>query len=222
MTWARTELPELPPSDDTGDDKRVDVDGLKDEYKEDPQEIMDLYKQAKVTPPKHIQDKIAAIKQKEQEERERELAEQQQAEGEPGEQNQAEKEAPAEVEPEEAEEKQEEAEEEKEEENPEEEPPVEDEDYGIEEANYLQRRPHPSFRDQHETENNFIAMLNKANNITGCIVTPGLVYGFGESQLCNLFKNIWLEKVDKAPLYYGGHKRVIPTIHTLDLALLIH
>lgn len=36
MTWARTELPELPPEDETGADKRVDEDTLINEFEAEP------------------------------------------------------------------------------------------------------------------------------------------------------------------------------------------
>lgn len=53
--------------------------------------------------------------------------------------------------------------------------------YGLEEKDFVTRRPHPQFRAQYEAENQLIKTLEKSQNLTGCIVTPGIIYGHGES-----------------------------------------
>lgn len=65
-------------------------------------------------------------------------------------------------------------------------------------------------------------MLKQNENLTGAIITPGIVYGYGETCLFKLFKKIYNDELKKAPIYYGGNNRIIPFVNALDLALLIH
>ena len=66
------------------------------------------------------------------------------------------------------------------------------------------------------------AALARSESVSGAIVVPGLVYGYGETAMTGLFKRIYRGEVEKAPLYAGGHGRTVPFVHALDLALLIH
>lgn len=95
-------------------------------------------------------------------------------------------------------------------------------EYGIQEADFANRRPHPQFRDTFEAENTLVRGLQDAQNVTGAIVTPGIIYGHGETVLTELYKRIYRGTAPQAPLYYGGHQRILPFVHALDLALLVH
>lgn len=97
-------------------------------------------------------------------------------------------------------------------------PPIPD--YGLSERDFKQRQPHSRFLKEYEAENEIVDILSRGN-VDGCIVTPGIVYGFGETVMASLYKRFYLEQLSKAPLYFGGHQRVLPFVHALDLALLV-
>lgn len=165
MTWARTEVPDK--VEEEADPNLVEADDLPDEKAMEPQEVLDLYKAAKVAPPQWVIEKIKEIKRKERLEKIEELK----AEGKLEEAEELEEKSeedplkpPAE---ENGEEKQEEEkeEEENEDENPEPTPEELDEqlqkltEYGVQEASFATRRPHPQFREAYEAENVIVKTL---------------------------------------------------------------
>jgi adenylate kinase len=56
--------------------------------------------------------------------------------------------------------------------------------------------------------------------ISGHIVCPGLIYGFGEDILNFHLRSAWLGDPHQLP-YIGEGDNVIPTIHVKDLVVLI-
>ncbi|KAH0577183.1 Dpy-30 motif-containing protein [Spironucleus salmonicida] len=220
MTWARTELPPL--GEQEPDPLDEDEDTLPNEKEMEPEEVAELYKQAKQETPQWILDKIKEIKRKKREEEE-------------GEEEAVEEEAPSNPEPvedaaKEPEEDQETPEEPEEDLEELEDLEVPDEEelllalptYGITEQDFQNRRPHPDFRAHLAAENNIIQILSTSENLTGAIVTPGIIYGYGETSLAPLFRKIYAQEIQKAPLFYGGHQRSLPFVHALDLAILVH
>lgn len=95
-------------------------------------------------------------------------------------------------------------------------------EFGLRETDFALRRPHPAFRAQFEAEERIAAALARSESVSGAIVVPGVVYGYGETSMTGLFKRIYRGEVEKAPLYAGGHGRTIPFVHALDLAILVH
>ena len=225
MTWARTELPErVADEDDDDPTHKIDPDDLPDEREMEPEEVAKLYKKAKKPAPAWVTRKLEEIRKQEEAERAAEAAEEADENGVENPENNGAEPNDAENEEEKADE--EEASEPEEDENDEEEDEEERllklPEFGLRETDFALRRPHPAFRAQFEAEERISAALARSESVSGAIVVPGVVYGYGETAMTGLFKRIYRGEVEKAPLYAGGHGRVVPFVHALDLALLVH